>query len=152
MMQGTKYVGPLTLLTVLLSIQVFFFLSGANGQGLVGYQLVEHSILVYRQFLSGYLLNFGNLESLFNQHFEEVNKRVWFVIIWQSTAYWLIGVFCPNIYRWSAVSSSEFSLIGILKKFIKGFGFYYSVEHSIGLSTIFVWIFEPRQSVLESLV
>ena len=31
MMQGTKYVGPLTLLTVLLSIQVFFFLSGANG-------------------------------------------------------------------------------------------------------------------------
>ena len=52
----------------------------------------------------------------------------------------------------SAVFPREFGLIGILKKFIKGFGLLLlgKAQH-IGLSTIFVWIFEFRQSVLESL-
>ena len=38
-----------------------------------------------------------------------------------STTYWFIGDFCLDIYRVSAVYSREFSLIGILKKFIKWF-------------------------------
>ena len=49
------------------------------------------------------------------------------------------------------MSSTNFSLIGILKKCIKGFdlSLFGGTQH-IGLSAIFVWIFEFRESVLES--
>ena len=60
------------------------------------------------------------LESLVNRHFDEVYKRVWFVIIWWNTALWFIGDFYLDIWV-SAVCSRKFSLIGILKKFLKGF-------------------------------
>ena len=55
--------------------------------------------------------------------------------------------FCLDILVW-AVYSREFTLIGILKKFIKGFCFLLlgGTQH-IGLSAIFVWIFEFLQSV-----
>ena len=58
-----------------------------------------------------------------------------------------------DIYRLSEVYSREFSLIGILKKFIKGFGLLlFGKAQHIGLLAIFVWIFETRQSFLSSLV
>ena len=59
-----------------------------------------------------------------------------------------------DIYRVSAVYFSEFSLIGILNKFIKGFGLllYRKTQH-IGVSAFFVWIFiDCQQSILESLI
>ena len=50
---------------------------------------VEHGILGYWRFLCGYLLSVDSLfyRVQFNRHFEEVYKRVWFVIIWWGTAY-----------------------------------------------------------------
>ena len=47
----------------------------------------------------------------------------------------------------------EIRLIGILKKFIKGFDLLlFCKAQYIGLSTFFICIFEPQQSFLESLV
>ena len=110
--------------------------------------LVKHSIFIYWQILSEGLLIIGSFlfSVWFSRHFEEVYKRVWFDIIWWNTAYWFfrrflagklmsvdrrfIGDFCQDIWV-SAVCSRKFTLIGILKKFINGFGFCYLVEHSI---------------------
>ena len=73
--------------------------------------------------------------------------------LWLNTAYCFIDNFCLDISA-SAVFSKEFNLIGILKKFIKGFDLLlFGRTQHIGLSAIFVWIFiEFRMSILENLV
>ena len=91
--------------------------------------------------------SFQKLVLVFHQFF-----LILFRIIWWNKAYWFTGVFCLDIFA-SAVFSREISLIGILKKFIKGFGLLlFGETQHIGLLAFVVWIFEPRKSFLESLV
>ena len=114
-----------------------------NSKFIIGcYYLVKHSILGYRQFFSGHF----SLGSLF--------PRIILIGIYPSFIKGLICCYLVEhsilVYRryvsgcfnFGSFFFRVFSLIGILTKFIKGFGLllFGKVKH-IGLSAIFDWIF-----------
>ena len=141
----------------------FFLLGGTQHIGFIGDFCLDIwvSTVFSREFslsdvLSGYL-SLGSIfqRVYFNRQFEEVYKMIWFVIIWYNTAYYcFINDFCLDIYRVSVVCSSEFILIGNLKKFVKGLGFLlFGILQHISLSAIYVRIFvNCRHAIPLSLV